>query len=417
MSPTHESARLELARVHVDRRQDRERALEQTARICAHALGVDRVGVWFFDGPTLWCEIVYERAADRCARGERLVMARYPAYAAALRERRAIVAPDAPNDPVTRELVADYLAPYRVGALLDAPLYVHGEVVGVVCHEHLDGPRDWTQSDVDFASTVADMCSTILEQASRAEAEAELSERAWRSSELHRLELLAELAGAIAHDFNNVLASVGLVGESLSRNPSPEVAATGRSLVQTVEIGARLVAHLRALREREPSADDRSTVVSASVERLAHLLEPLMRANATLRLAIEEHTARVSVSPTHLDQLLMNLCLNAREAIDAGGRVEVRVRPPTPAEGPRADWVAIDVEDDGSGIAPEDVPRLFDPYFTTKPTGSGQGLATVQRIVRAVGGRIDLETELGRGTRFTLLLPRTPPSAEAARAG
>ncbi len=417
MSPAFESARLELARVHVDRRQDRERALEQTARVCAHALGVDRVGVWFFDGPTLWCEIVYERSNDRCARGERLEMGRYPAYATALRERRAIVAPDAPSDPVTRELVADYLGPYRVGALLDAPLYVHGEVVGVVCHEHVGGPRDWTQSDVDFASTVADMCSTILEQASRAEAEAELSERAWRSSELHRLELLAELAGAIAHDFNNVLASVGLVGESLSRHASPEIASTGRSLVQTVEIGARLVAHLRALREREPSADDRSTVVSAAVERLAHLLEPLMRANAVLRLAIEEHTARVTVSPTHLDQLLMNLCLNAREAIDAGGRVEVRVRPPTPEEGPRAEWVAIDVEDDGSGIAPEDVPRLFDPYFTTKPTGSGQGLATVQRIVRAVGGRIDLETELGRGTRFTLLLPRTPPSVEAARAG
>lgn len=402
----YEDARLALARLRVRGHEDRERALERTARICAQALEVDRVGVWFFDGPWLRGDVIYDRRDGHFTRRARLAMDDFPTYAAALRQRRAVVAPDARSDEVTRELTQAYLEPNGIGALLDAPLYVHGEVVGVVCHEHVSGVRHWTEREVDFASTVADMCASVLEQVARAEAEAALSEQAWQSSELHRLELLADLASAIAHDFNNVLASVGLVGETLARQEHPEVVAASRTLREAVDVGARLVGHLRALGQRDEAADAGTTVVASAVERLAHLLEPLMRATAKLHLEIDEHTARVAVDRTHVDQLLMNLCLNARDAVGASGRVTVRVRAPRPDEGSAEAWLAVDVEDDGAGVAPEDLPRVFEPYFTTKPEGSGQGLATVKRIVDAAGGQVQIDTEVGRGTRFTLLLPR-----------
>ncbi len=411
VGPAFETARLTLARMHVGD-GDRRRALESTTRLCARTLGVRRVGVWFFDGGMLRCEVLYDLEADEHRAGESLEMARFPTYAGALTQRRAIVAPDAASHPLTRELAAEYLAPAGIGSLLDAPLYMDGEVVGVVCHEHVGPPREWAQRDIDFASTAADMCSMLLEQAARAELEAKLRERAWRSSELHRLELLAELAGAIAHDFNNVLASVGLVAEQLARHPAEDVAWSGRALGESVEIGARLVRHLGALRERDPSDDESTTLVAAAVERLAHLLTPLMRSTATLRLELEEHTARVAVGPTHFDQLMMNLCLNAREAIDSHGTVAVRVRAPTTAEDAPG-FLAIEVEDDGSGIPPEIVDRVFEPYFTTKPEGSGQGLATVARIVDGCGGRVSVDSLVGRGTRFTLFLPRAPEPSGA----
>jgi len=107
-----------------------------------------------------------------------------------------------------------------------------------------------------------------------------------------------------------------------------------------------------------------------------------------------------------VSQVLLNLLLNAIAATDAGGKIRVSLAEPDDRT------IRIAITDTGTGIGPEDLPRVFDPYFTTKPSGTGLGLPIVQKIVEAHGGTIRLESEAGKGTTATLLLPRTIPKEE-----
>ncbi len=120
---------------------------------------------------------------------------------------------------------------------------------------------------------------------------------------------------------------------------------------------------------------------------------------------------------TQLQQVLMNLCLNARDAMPEGGALRVRTAtspPPEPsADGP-AEWVCLTVEDEGQGMTEQVQAQIFEPFFSTKEKGTGLGLAVVRQIVEGFGGRVEVQSEPGRGSRFRVWLPPAPEAPVTA---
>jgi two-component system cell cycle sensor histidine kinase/response regulator CckA len=396
--PAYETARLELARLRLDSARSVDVTLGRAARVCSRTLGVERCGVWLFedDFARLTCHTMYLRTEDRLTSGDVLDLRRFPIYSAALRERRAIVADDARTHPQTCELAATYLEPLGITSMLDAPLYRRGQVVGVVCYEHVGPRRAWTQADVEFAASVADLVSTIFEHSEALALDDELGRRAARQHDADRLESIGRVCAAVAHDFNNVLTMVSMVGQQLGKaSAQPEL---GHALDNAVAVGQRLVAQLRSYCAR--STDERTVAPVADViDHLRPVVELLVRDVAQVTVTIAAPTAVAAISTGHLEQILLNLCLNARDAIATCGTIEIAVRD----AGAR---VELAVRDDGDGIAPEVLPSVFEPYFTTKATGTGLGLATVRDLVRDAGGEVTVASELGHGTTFTVSLPR-----------
>jgi len=390
-----EEARLLLARLSVDE-PGRDRGVLQIAtRISATTLGVERVGVWLLVGEnTLRCELLY-CGTSVYEVGHELARVQSPAYFAALLERRVIAAEDAIHDPLTRELGPMYLIPRGVGAMLDAPLYVGGQLVGVVCHEHVGSTRAWTPSEIDFAASVADIVSALYTERRLRAAEAVARNNASARLDADKLDGLRHLTRAVAHDINNALTVAGLVGRRVASSPDQLLGAMGNELVHVADFAARI---LRALRTFATRPEDDRAPIGEIMETFRFVLEALVRSAATLVIENEVPDVVPAISRTQVEQILMNLCVNARDAIGGHGTILIRITR-------RDDRVVLQVSDDGPGIDPMMIDAIWEPYVTTKPNGSGLGLAIVRGLAVEHGGTVSVASILGAGARFTVELP------------
>jgi PAS domain S-box-containing protein len=263
----------------------------------------------------------------------------------------------------------------------------------------------------------------------RAEKEREQFDR--KLQEAQKLESLGVLAGGIAHDFNNFL--TGILGyANLARMESPAGSPTIPSLQQIEKICLRAAELCRQMLAY--AGKGRYVLewldLSRLVEDITHLLQISISKKVTLQLALASGLPAVLADATQMRQVVMNLVINASEAIgDRTGSVTIttRVVPvgedrtfPADTEGelPPGDYVVLEVSDDGPGITEEVRRKIFDPFFTTKFTGRGLGLAAVQGIVRGHKGAIQVTSEEGRGTTFKVLLPcaKGPPQPVPAPA-
>jgi len=235
-------------------------------------------------------------------------------------------------------------------------------------------------------------------------------ERAQQAKAAHqdRLALIGQLAGGIAHDFNNLLFVIlnyaGMLDEVLE---SPEAREDVKMISQAATSATSLVRQLLAFSRRE-AVQPKVLDVAALISGMEKMLQ--RAAGSQIELVIESaEPAHVLMDPSQLEQIVMNLVVNARDAIASHGRVVVRL-------GATAESAVIEVTDNGSGMAPEVAARVFEPYFTTKALGKGNGLglATVHGIVQHAGGEITVASELGRGTTFRIGLPRTDLSPGAS---
>ncbi|MDB5412881.1 MAG: hybrid sensor histidine kinase/response regulator [Rubritepida sp.] len=234
-----------------------------------------------------------------------------------------------------------------------------------------------------------------------------------------RLEILGRLAGGIAHDFNNLLAVV--LGASAALRgiaPQPEAAVELGAIDAAASRGAALVRQLLAFASQQVMAP-RIIDLNESIRLLAILLPRLLGAQITLELDLEEPSRRIRVDPSQWDQVLLNLVVNARDAIRGRGRLRLATGRRLVLAGESLKpgrYAVVEVTDDGPGIAPDLLPRIFEPFFTTKleQGGTGLGLATVQGIIGQFGGQMEVESKHGAGTTFRILLPRHDGPAEPA---
>lgn len=233
-----------------------------------------------------------------------------------------------------------------------------------------------------------------------------------------RLESLGRLAGGLAHDFNNLLAamlgSVELLGDVCPEAGLEDLATMRHITLRARDLTAQLLAFARQQRTELETLD-----LGVLVQKVERLLRRLVGPTVELRIQISpEHGSRLHVfaDAAQLEQVLVNLVVNARDAMPSGGRVTVTLATET-AEDQRS-WVTLAVTDQGLGIQSQHLAHVFDPFFTTKPTGTGLGLASSYGVVKAHGGSISVESEPGRGATFTVKLPQvTPDRTLAARLG
>jgi PAS domain S-box-containing protein len=240
-----------------------------------------------------------------------------------------------------------------------------------------------------------------------------------------KLESMGLLAGGIAHDFNNLLGAIlGNLGLA-QMEISPM--APSRQRLETIEAlvvrAADLTRQMLAYSGRG-KFQLKTLNLNDLVQEMTHLLGISISKKAVIRYALDPRLPSIQADPSQIQQVVMNLVINASDAIgERSGRITIgthtasldeealaRSFPGQPlAPGP---FVALEVADNGSGMSPETLPRIFDPFFTTKFTGRGLGLAAIQGIVRGHRGGIQVQSELGRGTTFSLLFPATSLVAE-----
>jgi two-component system, cell cycle sensor histidine kinase and response regulator CckA len=239
-----------------------------------------------------------------------------------------------------------------------------------------------------------------------------------------KLETVGTLANGIAHDFNNllgaVLAQAELAADELAAGSGPE--AELKAIREIAIRGSEIVRQLMVYAGRE--SETLGTVyLSRAVAEIVELLKVAVSKHTTLETDLEGDFAAVRASAAQISQIVMNLVTNASEAIgNQNGVVRVNTRLVTvrgeDSSGPEGlaggDYMKLEVSDTGRGMPPETQFRAFDPFFTTKSAGRGLGLATVQGIVRSLGGAIHLTSELGKGTTVEVLLP-AETIAETAR--
>ena len=252
------------------------------------------------------------------------------------------------------------------------------------------------------------------------------AEEALRASEerlrhSQRLEAVGRLAGGIAHSFNNLLAAIAFQCELLCDGMPPEDGR--RAHVEEIQrAGERAASLARQLLAygRKQVLQPRVMSLNQVIEKMAPMLRRLIGEHIRLEVRLDPANGAIHVDMGQLEQVLLNLAVNARDAMLAGGTLRiatqcVELAPGESAELPAGSYVQLTVSDTGPGIPPEVLEHLFEPFFTTKERGKGTGLglATVHGIVHQSGGQIRVESEPGQGTRFVILLPQATEGAEA----
>ena len=296
----------------------------------------------------------------------------------------------------------------RVVAANQLPLPAGDRFVIEFRFRHLDGRYVWLRDEKrvmqDAAGRVTEVVGSWTDITSRVELEEQFRHA-------QKMEAVGRLAGGVAHDFNNVLTVIqGYGGALLDDILSPdEVRDSATQICLAADRAAALTRQLLAF-SRKQTLVTQLVDVAQLVKGVERLLHRLIGEDVTLTTTVTPDTPRVKGDPGHLEQVLINLAVNARDAMPEGGsltlvtsRAEV-----APAPGRPGGTVArIVVSDTGRGMTPEVRARVFEPFFTTKEAGrgTGLGLSIVFGVVHQMGGTIDLWSEPGHGARFTIDLP------------
>jgi PAS domain S-box-containing protein len=384
---------------------------------------------------------------------------RMPIYGLAaeiLQTRKALVVPDIRVRRRERGITPEQSDGWKFLSYAGVPLAVQDEVIGILGIYTTDRVREFTELDIQHLQIVADSVAIALANerlyrrvtSQRDRLETEIAERQQAEQERERLraqlaqaqkmESVGRLAGGVAHDFNNMLGVIlGHAELALEQlRPGDAVASDIREIRRAAERSADITRQLLAFARKQTVAP-RLLDLNTTVEGLLRMLRRLIGEDIALEWRPGREVRCVRIDPSQVDQILVNLCVNARDAIGGVGRITIETRVeeigaaylqthPWATAGP---YVRLTVSDTGCGMTRETMDNLFEPFFTTKELGrgTGLGLATVYGIVKQNGGFVDVASQPGVGTTFLLFLPHhseeaveealRDPSETAERAG
>jgi len=506
------------------------------------------VGVWTFnhDHTNVSCVLHYDRDSNRYSSGQTIASSDYPVYFRALAEARAIAASDAATDPRTRELADTYLTPNAITSMLDVPLRLGNDLIGIICHEHVGPSREWTPDEQSFAASVGDMVGATFASLERRRAEEELrashallngiiegtadavsvkdvdgryvmintpgavmlnrpatevigksdaelfapavasefaeddrktllgggprtheeaamvgqTKRFWLTTKTiyrgnagevrgvigvtrditeqraleeqvrqsQKIEAIGRFAGGIAHDFNNLLAIIKSYSDFLLRglDTSDERRADVQEIRDAADRAAALTRQLLVFSQRQPL---RSHVFDLNhlIDGLQAVLRRLLPEHVEFRTSLDPRLGCVRADQAQLEKVILNLVVNARDAMPDGGLLHVstenadldatsvRAYPGMPA----GRFVLLTLRDTGVGMDAETQSHVFEPFFTTKDIGRGTGLAMsmVYGFLKASAGHIFVDSATGAGTTIRVFLPRQEEETQYSAVG
>ncbi|MBO9512687.1 MAG: PAS domain S-box protein [Variovorax sp.] len=393
-------------RLAVDTREV-DKLLAEVPAVAADALQVEMAEIRLLEPDGLHVRIAAATGPDAPQRiGQRLAIEPGSALEIVLTEGKAAVAGDSDSrDEVHFQLTSNDRETGVVCKLL-VPLADRGRTVGALAVRSRDR-RNFGEDELNFLESLSSVLATVLQRASSEEA----------LNHAQRLESVGQLTGGVAHDFNNLLTVISgnlqIVRDLPGCASDPLVQPLVDAAIRATQRGAELTAKLLAFSRRQ--------VLQPAVMDLGVLLRSLtgmLRRTLDQRIAIELDVAvdlLCAADPMHLESALLNIALNARDAMPNGGTLRFRCRAATTpppelgtAEAAGRAFIAIEVSDTGEGMPDAVRERAFEPFFTTKESGrgTGLGLSTVYGFARQSQGAATIDSAPGQGTTVTLFLPR-----------
>lgn len=403
-------------------------------------LDIERVGVWLYEDDTkdaMSSPDLYLRTTDEHTKAPVLSHTAFPTYFSELAKERVIPAGDAHTHLATAELSEAYLTPLGIGALLDAPIRFGGKMVGLVCHEHVGPARQWSQDEINFAGAMADSVARAMAAHERLNAvealresnrtledrirerTAELAQTNEELKELHRHK--NEMFQNVSHELRTPLTLImapleGLLDDkALADSQKPRLEGMRKNAFRLLG----MINDLLDLAKLEATALEFHPLpvdVQSTCARLATELETTA-ANRGIELRFDGPSTGVwaSLDPQFLERVLVNLLSNALKFTPVGGSI-------TLALDDSDQGLTLRVSDTGPGIPEDSQARIFERFqqldggTTRNHGGTGLGLSLVRELTQLMGGTVELDSEVGKGSQFALKFPatsRTQPPSEA----
>ena len=389
---------------------DWQAALEELMQASAMVLGADRSSVWLLDrsGAALECVELYEQAQAKHSSGQRLNVGQYPRYFAELLQEQVVDAHDVAGDPRTRELMQPYLQALNIASLLDVPIFFGGQLAGVVCHERVGEVRAWSAEETQFATSIGNLVTLAYEVKQRQEAENALlrAKEAAESANRAKSDFLATMSHEIRTPMNAIVGMADLLSETPLNEDQREYVQIFRDAGSNLLSLINDVLDLSKIEAGHLELDVADFDLNDLVQRAAELVA--VRAgekNLELAYQIQPDVPTSLVGdPNRLRQVLLNLLGNAIKFTDQG-EVVLRVERDPLTDGPGN--ILFTIRDTGIGIPQEKLSAIFERFTQvdssmTRPySGTGLGLTISRRLVERMGGKIWVESEVGRGSLFS----------------
>jgi two-component system, cell cycle sensor histidine kinase and response regulator CckA len=379
----------------------------------------------FLDGrsdgvlPMVWSSRMHQRASTISNERHRQLMDAWSEITEAVQQRRTLILND--FSPILDEGIAEMHPPIVRALVIPIVWDDHVPAVFVLGNKH----EGYLQDDVICAEGIAEMAWDIVSRKRAAESESRMQAVLMH---IQKIELVGQLAGGIAHDFNNML-SVIIGNAEIALDfgePDELIGYYLREILTAAERSAGITSQLLAFARKQPAVPE-AIDLDQAVERRIPMLRRLIGDDITLDWAPAGRDASVLIDPFQIDQIMSNLCVNARDAITGKGHVSI-------STGDRqlekssydqssytsaGEYAVITVKDSGTGISSKDIGHIFEPFFTTREMGqrTGLGLSTVYGIVKQNNGFVEVDSEPGKGTEIRICLPRCASGASRVVSG
>ena len=398
--------------------------ISDVTKIISQTLDVSRVSVWLFETRdqgavinlvNLWNDETKQHYHD-------IVLSEhdFPSYFRALNEIRVLKYDDVYNEPEVAEFAKSYFPQNNITSMMDVPFYQSGELAGVICLEHTVVPRHWTLEEQSFLLSIAEVVTIFYESKRRTEVE-----NALRHAE--KVEAMGQLTGGIAHDFNNMLGVImgysELLVSTLEHGSKEEKFA--KQIKAASNRGARLTSNLLSFSRKKP-LDQREINLANVLNEQRELIQKTLTVAIDITFDIPEKVWSAYLDQSNLEHAILNLCINAQHAMEhvnspqLSFKLQNQTIPKHDSEVLNimsGDYVVMSVQDNGCGIADQQLSKIFDPYFSTKgDKGTGLGLSQVYSFIQEEHGAITVESSLNGGTIFKLYFPRFVVSEEQTEA-
>ena len=322
--------------------------------------------------------------------------------------------PDPEQLPPEAAAERAFLETHDIRSLASTALYEDEQLSGFVCFHLGEGPQAFHPTDMPVLHAVT---TTFSNAFWRIRMERMLQTRQEQMLQSQKLESIGRLAGGVAHDFNNMLSVIlGFADLILERMPDDDPNRADLAEIHRAANRSRSLAGQLLAFARKQVSEPRILNINKIIAESANLLRKLVGETGQLKITPDASLCDISMDATQLNQVLMNLIVNARDALPSGGIIELATRNVVVGEGDPVfqahlmpgEYAELTVSDNGTGMSPEVLEHLFEPFFTTKKTGQGTGLglSTVYGIVHQHQGEILVRSAPGAGSTFALYFPR-----------